>query len=289
MKVPGFWTCLRPPERLTISALLLLTGLTVLARPAAWPGLTLGFTGLLLLLAGLARIRIGSSLLLVRDFAPAVAVLGIFLLLQPLVVAVNHHRWDATLAAADARWFPGLAASWRGAFGRPPLLTDLLYLAYVSFYALPLSVAGLFRARSGSRAFDSVAFHLLLGFFLSFLGYFLCPAEGPRVSVMLESSTLGGGAISNGIRAFLRAAEHTSLDAFPSGHTALSVLPALLASRTFGWKAWPFWLWAFAIIFATVYVSAHYVVDILAGLGLAVLTLSLASHLRRLMGPCPDP
>ena len=242
MKVPSLWKDLRPSERLTSSALLLLTGLTVLARPAAWPGLAMGFTGLLVMLVGLARFRIGPSLLLVRDFAPAVAVLGIFLLLQPLVAAVNPHRWDATLAAADARWFPGLAASWRGAFGRPPWFTDLLYLAYISFYALPLSVAGLFRARSGSRGFDSVAFHLLLGFFLSFLGYFLCPAEGPRVPEMLEAPTLGGGAVSNGIRTFLRAAEHTTLDAFPSGHTALSVLPAMLASRAYGWKAWPFWI-----------------------------------------------
>lgn len=289
MKAPGFWRGLRRSERLTTGFLLLLTGLTVLARPAAWPALALGFTGLLLLVAGLSRIQIGCSLRLVRDFVPAVVVLGIFLLLQPLVAAVNAHRWDAALAAADARWFPGLAASWRGVCGRPPLLTDLLYLAYVSFYALPLCVAGLFRARSGSQAFEAMAFTLLLGFFLSFLGYFLWPAEGPRVPELLEASALGGGAVSQGIRTFLRAAEHTTLDAFPSGHTALSVLPALLASRTFKWKAWPFYVWAFAILFATVYVSAHYVVDLLAGLGLAGVTLGLAGPLYRRMGPPPDP
>lgn len=96
------------------------------------------------LLLGRVQEKAGAAL---RDFLPILVVLLVFLLLQPLVVAVNPHRWDAALAAADGCWFGRLAAAWRGAFGRPGAFTDLVYLAYASFYFLPITVAVLARLR----------------------------------------------------------------------------------------------------------------------------------------------
>jgi membrane-associated phospholipid phosphatase len=238
---------------------------------------------LLLAVLQLGRAR-GKGLLLLRDFAPVAEVLILFLLLQPLVVAVNSHRWDGVLAAFDRRWFDPLPALWQGTFGRPPAFTDLVYLAYASFYLLPIAVGALARLRRGPASFERVAFTLLLGFYLSFLGYFLWPAEGPRVPDALASSRLGGGPVSLAVRAFLRGAEATTLDAFPSGHTALSVLPALLATRAFPRLAPLVWVWALAIVFATVYIGVHYLADVAAGLLLAGVTLVLAPALSRWLG-----
>lgn len=278
---------LRPSERLTGGALASLLVLTGLVRPARWPLIALGLASLMLVLGLMARDgrgRLGTAL---RDFAPAGAVLGIFLLLQPLVVATNPHRWDGVLAAADGRWFGTLAKSWRGAFGRPAAFTDLVYLAYASFYLLPVTVAALVRRRLGPAAFERVAFTLLLGFYLSFLGYFLIPAEGPRIPPALASARLGGGAVSAGLRAFLQRAELTTLDAFPSGHTVLSLLAAVLATRPFPKLAPWLWTWALAICFATVYISVHYLVDVLAGILLVPLVLFLAVPLARSLGGRP--
>ncbi len=44
---------------------------------------------------------------------------------------------------------------------------------------------------------------------------------------------LGGGAVSQAVRSFLRAAEGTTLDAFPSGHAAISMLAAHVGTRLF--------------------------------------------------------
>lgn len=278
--MPGAIAALRPSERLTA---LLLAGLLLviaLARPEGGMPRAATFAGLLLAVLALGRTggKAGAAL---RDFLPVLVVLLVFLLLQPLVVAVNAHRWDGALAAADARWFGRLAAAWHGAFGRPAAFTDLVYLAYASFYFLPIAVAALARLRLGPEGFERVAFRILLGFYLSFLGYFLWPAEGPRVPEALAQMKLGGGAVSQAVRAFLHGAESTTLDAFPSGHTALSVLPALLATRPFPRLAPLLWAWALAIVFATVYIGVHYVADVAAGLLLAGLTLALATPLSR--------
>lgn len=278
---------LRPSERLTAAVLAGLLAVTLLLRPQAWVLRALFFAGLPLLGLVLARTARSPALRLLRDFSPVVAVLGSYLLLQPLVAGANPARWDAALAAADGRWFGSLADGWRGAFGRPAAFTDFVYAVYASFYFLPPVVAGLARARLGPERFERVAFTVLLGFYLSFLGYFLWPAEGPRVPPALEAARLGGGAVSQAVRAFLHGAETTTLDAFPSGHTAVSVLSAALASRPFPKLAPLFWAWALVIVFATVYISAHYLVDVAAGLLLAGLTLALAPLLGRLLAAGP--
>ena len=275
------FAALRPSERLTGIALAGLLAVTLALRPDGWGLRTAAFAGMLLLV-----LRLGRAKSLLRDFAPVALLPAIFLLLQPLVAA-NPARWDAALAAADARWFGALAPAWQGAFGRPALFTDLVYLAYASFYFLPLGVALLTRLRLGAERYERTAFTLLLGFYLSFLGYFLWPAEGPRVPPALEAARLGGGAVSQAVRAFLHGAETTTLDAFPSGHTAVSVLSAALASRPFPKLAPLFWAWALVIVFATVYISAHYLVDVAAGLLLAGLTLALAPLLGRLLAAGP--
>jgi len=276
----GVTAALRPSERLTAMVLAGLLLLAVLVRPEGWVLRAVVFAGLLPVVLWLSRAR-GKGAAVLRDFLPVVVVLLVFLLLQPLVVATNSQRWDGALAAFDGRWFSALARLWHGAFRRPAIFTDLVYLAYASFYLLPIAVGVLARLRLGPGGFERVAFRILLGFYLSFLGYFLWPAEGPRVPEALAAAQLGGGAVSQAVRAFLHGAESTTLDAFPSGHTALSVLPALLATRAFPRLAPLFWAWALAIVFATVYIGVHYVADVAAGLLLAGLTLVLAPPLSR--------
>jgi membrane-associated phospholipid phosphatase len=59
------------------------------------------------------------------------------------------------------------------------------------------------------------------------------------------------------------------------------VVSAALASRPFPKLAPLLWIWALGIIFATVYIRAHYLVDLAAGLLLAGSTLALAPLLQR--------
>ncbi len=282
---------MRGSERLTALALLLLSAAAAVARE---PEAATRLVALLVLLGAvlaLARTRARDGPLgLARDFAPVAMVVAIFMLLQPIIAALNPVRYDAVLAAADARWLAPLAAAWRGALGRPDWFTDLVYAAYVSYYLLPPAVLVTARAWRGPEVFEQVAFATLLAFYLSYLGYFLWPASGPRVPRADEALVLGGGAVAGAIRAFLRAAEATTLDAFPSGHTALALVSAALGTRHFPRWAPLLWVWAAAVVFATVYIQVHYVVDLVAGAAVGLVALALAPGLRHwLAGRAPGP
>lgn len=271
---------MRASERLTFAAALGLAALTAVLRP---DGTALRLTVFIALAAAtvlLARAPARGAVRLLRDWLPVAVVLAVFLLLQPLIEAAVPWRLDAALAAFDARHLDGVVAAWRGAFGRPAAFTDAVYVAYFSYYLLPLTSAAI-GWRRGEAAFGTVVFPLLLCFYLTFLGYLLLPASGPRLPSEAEAYVLGGGALSRAVRAFLHAAEATTLDAFPSGHSAVAVIAATFGGRLAGRTgAAALWLWAAAVVFSTVYIHVHYAVDVLAGLALAALVIG-ADRLRR--------
>jgi membrane-associated phospholipid phosphatase len=266
---------LRRSEKLSLLSLAVLVVLTLAGRPAAVVELTAAFVGLagaVLLLAKLGRGSRGWSL--VRDFSPAILIVTIFTVLEPIIVAVNPARWDGTFAAIDARYFSGLVESWRGVLGRPAQFTDGVYLVYLSYYVFPIAVGAAVRRSRSAAEYEETAFIVLASFYVCYLGYFLCPTSGPRLSDA-EAVLLGGGAISEASRAFLRMAEGNHLDAFPSGHTGVS-----LVTLAVGWRLlprWRIWLvaWAAAIVFATVYIHVHYVVDVVVGAAVALGVLLL--------------
>ncbi len=135
--------------------------------------------------------------------------------------------------------------------------------------------------------FEEMVFAVVATFLVSYVCYLAAPTLGPRVPADQAAAVLGGGSASEAIRWFLHTFEGNELDAFPSGHTALSLI--FLA---FGWRLFPRWrvtlaLLVAGIVFSTVYLSLHYVVDVVAGVLLAAAMPLLLPLLRRLASPRP--
>jgi membrane-associated phospholipid phosphatase len=267
---------MRGSERLTTAFLLALSAAAAaaVARPGGRGWLPLALGALAGATALLARLGARSGRWgVVRDLFPAAVILATFSLLQPLIVALVPWRLDRPLAAVDDRWLGALVTAWRGLLGRPAPLTDAAYLLYLSFYLLPVAAAFAARARRGEDGFERALLLILGTFYASWVGYILLPAEGPRLASELEAAVIGGGAISEGSRAFLRAAEATTLDAFPSGHTAVSLVAAAVAPAASRPARALWWGWALGIVFATVYIHVHYAADVIAGGALAGVVL----------------
>jgi membrane-associated phospholipid phosphatase len=219
-------------------------------------------------------------------FLPLPVVVTIFNVAGPLIGVLNPARWDTTMAALDVAWFGPLVPAWRHLFGRPNWLTDGASLFYVSYYFIPFGMCIALWVQGRWKDFDDLGFVLITTLLLSYVGYFLVPTTGPRVPTELELQVLGGGTFSARVRDFLRAAEVNQLDAFPSGHTALS-----LVYLGYGWRLFPSWkirvplaLSVVGIIFATVYLSLHYAVDLVAGAILAASVPFAVVALRRVFG-----
>lgn len=220
----------------------------------------------------------------VHDFSPVLLIPVIFNTLGPIIDCASPGRWDTTFADLDAQLFGELPRLWRGVLGRPWWFVDLNSVVYVSYYLLPVIVAvALYRGAERAK-FRCAVFTLVLTFYASYVGYFMFPTVGPRIPPPAESFLIGG-AVSHDVRLFIDFAERTRTDAFPSGHTAIALVCLLFAwqaSRPVLALVLPL---VGGILFSTVYLHYHYVIDVVAGIALAAGCAWLGPRLELVLEP----
>jgi membrane-associated phospholipid phosphatase len=170
-----------------------------------------------------------------------------------------------------------------------PTLSNLLPFAYISYYFIPLLLGIVLITKGKFEEFEEVLFGILLCFYLSYIGYLLVPAIGPRFTLSnLQTIDLQVSPFIQSIQDALNNLEKNKTDAFPSGHTAISLICLYYA-----WKEREKKLCAALIpvvtglIVSTVYLRYHYVIDVIAGVALTGLTVALAPGLRRLLSIAP--
>jgi len=124
-----------------------------------------------------------------------------------------------------------------------------------------------------------------LGFLVSFLGYFLVPARGPRFLLRnLQTYELRGIWLFHWLSTTLDRLESAHYDCFPSGHTEMMIL-AWWGSRAISSNLFRgMCIYTFGVIFATVYLRYHYTVDVLAGALVAGALILLTPWIYRVLG-----
>ncbi|HUK62946.1 MAG TPA: phosphatase PAP2 family protein, partial [Dongiaceae bacterium] len=241
----GVASCLHAADRITLiyAALIALVAVVVAARiPAWWIVLSISavvWVGVIAL--ALAHQRFGGATLgFVHDWYVAVLVFPAFKELQ-FVISPLHRGvdYDAWFIAAD-RWLFGTDPTrWLSRFAHP-LATEVLLVAYTSFYWLFLLAGIEVYARADRRAFRWMFFTCVYGFYLVFVGYLFLPAVGPRLTLH-DYATIQteprGLWLTPYLRRFVDAGDSIPLgapleaaraaaqrDLFPSGHTMMSLV-----------------------------------------------------------------
>ncbi|MGC2423777.1 MAG: phosphatase PAP2 family protein [Nitrospirota bacterium] len=192
---------------------------------------------------------------------------------------INGPDKDPWLARVDAYLTGPVPGEWLEWMVRPAV-TTVLQICYTSYYFVPLVFCLILFFKRETEYFDISLFGITLGFFVSFLGYIIVPALGPRY--YLEGQYAHGimrGGLASAIDSTLNLLEGTNRDAFPSGHTEVVLIVLMYAWR---YKRWLFWLalpLATGLVIATMYLRYHYVVDVIAGAILAPVCVWAADKL----------
>jgi membrane-associated phospholipid phosphatase len=285
---------LSPSDLLTLAFLLLFSCLAVFSASVnpSWASLLATYAALAvaILAAAVYRTRVGPAkkMSYLSIVATVIAVPFIFNSLGQLIAVIHPTTFDARLIAIDQAIFGVHPTVWMERL-ISPALTAFLQFAYISYYFIPLALVVVLIVRGRSEEFEKTLFGILLCFYLSYVGYLLVPAIGPRFTLSyFQTVDLQVPLFIETIQDLLNGLEKNKTDAFPSGHTAVSLLCLYYA-----WKNREKILFAGLIpvvtglIFSTVYLRYHYVIDVIAGIALTGLTLALAPGLRRLLSGAP--
>jgi membrane-associated phospholipid phosphatase len=208
-----------------------------------------------------------------RDWYVLPLLIIIYLENRRLIPLINPHDMDDVIIAIDRFIFMGNDPTvLLERFTFPPI-SEILQMAYASFYFLPLTLCVILYRRKPRLEFHIIASTILIGFYLSYIGYYFTPVIGPRFTLEhLQGVPLSGILLFDFIRNMIFQAEGVMRDCCPSGHALISLLTVLLAWR-YARGFFPVaCIWAFLITFSTVYLRYHYVTDLIIGmaLGLAV-------------------
>jgi membrane-associated phospholipid phosphatase len=219
----------------------------------------------------------------------------------------NSHNDDILIAADRVLCFGANPTVWL-AQHIPiwPAFTECMMLSYSLFYFLPFSVGveQFVRARRTNDAamwqtVDDFFFIIIYAFLLSYLSYLIIPSVGPRFTLhdfFALPQEQPGLWLTEPIRDLLNRGENimpgmsmreiyrvVTRDAFPSGHTDITVLSMLLAFRYRTRARWIVTVLGISLLFSTVYLRYHYVIDLIGGVALAAITLYTWRGVRALM------
>ena len=212
--------------------------------------------------------------------------------LGDLIPWIWPHYFDDELIRIDRAIFGVHPTVWMERFIHP-VMTNVLQIAYISYYPMSITLGIVLIMKHRTAAFDEAVFGIVLCFYLSYVGYLLVPAVGPRFTLAdLQTTGLQASSFTLAIQNTLNALEHNKTDAFPSGHTAVALMTLYYAWK-FREKRYATILapTVLALILATVYLRYHYVIDVIAGVLLTVLTIGIAPALYRRLsrkGPSGD-
>jgi len=276
---------LRPLEAVNLAALAVLCAVTLLLwRRLADPGEILlryalmgAFVAIVVFVTQRPE-RLPRALSVVVDFYPAAFIPFVFESLGPLIPAAMGEARDDLLIALDRAILgedvtvllqPYVTPSWAAFF----------YVAYATYYFLPLVLGGFLWSRDVALARRFI-FTLSVCFYVSYAGYFTIPAYGPRTALAERHTVpLETSPVARAISRTINELEHTKLDVFPSGHTMITVAVLVVAWKRMRKLFWFLLPVALLLIFSTMYCRYHYVVDVLAGIVLALVTVPLGDRL----------
>jgi membrane-associated phospholipid phosphatase len=243
-----------------------------------------------------ARHKTGwKPLRLLHDWYVPIATFFTFKALYFMIKPIHGGRdYDDVLSQIDYWLFGVNPTEWIMQFATP-WLTEILQIAYTLFYLLFLILGYEFYRRHNLDLFHYFMFTCVYGFFLSYLGYFLLPAVGPRFTLhefaLLEKELPGiwltpylrefvnsGGSIPTGIPS-AAAIPLSQRDVFPSGHTMLTLILMYLSAKYKAASRWFVYIVGALLIVATVYQRYHYVIDLLAGTAFALLCIATSPRL----------
>ena len=185
--------------------------------------------------------------------------------LPELIPALRPSDLDQILIQIDFALFGVHPTVWLEKLYNPFVAEILVYI-YVSFYFLPIILIHRLNHQGKLEEVVFFKFVFFTGFYLSYIGYFLVPAIGPRFTLdHLQSFSIYGIFIAEMIQSTLNTLEQVNRDAFPSGHTMMTVLCLIYAwkyDRPLGKVYIPITI---GMLISTVYLRYHYVIDLIAG------------------------
>ena len=142
--------------------------------------------------------------------------------------------------------------------------SELFYFGYFCYYLLPLVVFGILY-KFLPQKIEEFGFILITSFLLYYFIFIIIPAEGPQFYFTFPDNYIEAqGIFGNAIKLIQKNGEAPTA-AFPSSHVGISWIVIFWLYQNLRKSVKYFLPFVILLMFSTVYIKAHYFVDVVAG------------------------
>jgi len=206
-----------------------------------------------------------------RDSLPFAYCLAIYTNLHDTIHFANPNDIHDKLILID-QWLFGVQPSvWAEQFIHP-WLTEVLSFCYMIFFIFAPLVAFVLYFQKRKAEFRETLITVILCFYAGYFLYVIFPAAPPRITLKhLYTLQFDGTPMADAALSIINALPADSRAAFPSLHSAVTLLSLMFGFKHVRWLFWLMLPFCTGLFIATVYLRHHYVIDIIAGIVLALL------------------
>jgi membrane-associated phospholipid phosphatase len=198
-----------------------------------------------------------------------------------LATALHLHAADNTLAHWDLAMWKVDPVFWLSSM-QSRFVVEFFQAVYTMFLPGSIALGIVLWVRRSREEFRLGTFAIALTFLVSYLGYLMLPARGPRfMDYASHYPPLQGLWAFHYFQHALDKLEGAQYDCFPSGHVAVVLVGCWIARRISPRVFYTFAAFAACITFSTVYLRYHYVIDVIIGMALAIVVIAAAPMVYR--------
>jgi len=160
-----------------------------------------------------------------------------------------------------------------------PLFSEIMYLGYFSYYVLN-AISILLYFFYDKKQTTRVVFIIIFSFFVYYWFFILFPSVGPQYYLDLGLRSVPAGLLFQEKIKYLLDLGEEPTGAFPSSHVGMALIFMILIYRISSKYFWVMVPVCIVLTFATVYIKAHYFIDIIGGIisGLIIYWFSVKIH-----------
>ena len=142
--------------------------------------------------------------------------------------------------------------------------SELFYFGYFCYYLLPLVVFGILY-KFLPQKIEEFGFILITSFLLYYFIFIIIPAEGPQFYFTFPDNYIEAQGIFGNMVKLIQKNGEVPTAAFPSSHVGISWIVIFWLYQNFRKSVKYFIPFVVLLMFSTVYIKAHYFVDVVAG------------------------
>ena len=143
--------------------------------------------------------------------------------------------------------------------------SELMYFGYFSYYLMTFGIPLLFYIKKRNE-FPRIMFMTIFSFCLYYMLFFLFPTVGPQFYFPKEQQVVPEGYFFQQFMDFIIKTAETETGAFPSSHVGITTLFILVIFKHFKKFLPVLVLFSSLLFLSTVYIKAHYAIDVVAGI-----------------------